>query len=275
MEREISKVLDPSMNKISAIHENRWLLEPGHWQEYDPFLLLAEDRFQKGAFASHPHRGMETFTYVMEGQLEHRDNKAGEGVLKAGDAQLMTAGKGVMHLEDPLPGETVHSLQLWINLPAVHKMTAPRYQNLNRDTLRKRYVDNAVVTVYSGCSGDVCAETENYVPLTIVEIEIEAGGSFTQDIPSEYNGFIYVVKGKGMFGSKETQGEKGQILWLSETNGAEISEISIKAADNLRLLLFAGKPLKESVVAKGPFVMNTEEEVQQAYADFRNGTFLD
>ena len=131
-ERGIRKIKTVNIQQNSPIHRNGYVLEPGNWKEYDPFLILMEDIFQKGAFDFHPHRGIETVTYVIDGTLEHQDNKAGFGKLEAGDVQWMTAGRGVIHKEDPAPGSTVHSLQLWINLPKIKKMTEPRYQNLKR-----------------------------------------------------------------------------------------------------------------------------------------------
>src|SRR4029453_1565336 len=129
--RSIKKVRTPEINHISSQHQNSFILEPGRFEEHDPFLLLAEDWFQRGSFSDHPHRGIETVTYVIKGRLEHFDNATGgKEELVAGDAQWMTAGGGVIHNEDPAEGEIVHSLQLWVNLPAADKMTTPRYQNL-------------------------------------------------------------------------------------------------------------------------------------------------
>lgn len=123
-----------------------WLL---NWEDVDPFLLMAEDYFVRGTFGMHPHRGIETVTYVIDGKLEHVDNKAGEGVLVPGDVQWMTAGKGIIHTEDPVAGETVHSLQLWVNLPSDKKMTEPRYQNMRAQDMPVRLEEGATIRVFS------------------------------------------------------------------------------------------------------------------------------
>lgn len=133
-QRRIIRTWDVHYKSPGGPHiRQAFVLEPGHWEEFDPFLLLAEDWFQRGTFDSHPHRGIETVTIVLEGHLEHRDNHGGHGLLGPGDVQWMTAGRGVIHAEEPVAGETVHSLQLWVNLPRARKMTEPRYQDLGRE----------------------------------------------------------------------------------------------------------------------------------------------
>lgn len=250
-----------------------FVLEPGRWEEFDPFLMMAEDWFQRGTFDDHPHRGIETVTFVLEGHLEHRDNHGGKGLLGPGDVQWMTAGRGIVHAEEPVPGETVHSLQLWLNLPRARKMAEPRYQDLSGDQVPVRRADRALVRVFSGSSGNVAANTLNHTPVTAVELVIDAGGSATQDLPGSYNGFLYVLEGSGVFGAEETRAEQGQVLWLGSANGAPQSDISIRAERPLRALLIAGEPLREPVAAYGPFVMNTMEEIKQAFADYQAGKF--
>jgi redox-sensitive bicupin YhaK (pirin superfamily) len=272
-QRDISRVWKVIHRQNSPTHKNGFILEPGNWEEYDPFLMLAEDWFQKGTFELHPHRGMETVTYVIEGKLEHFDNKAGRGELFPGDVQWMTAGSGVIHSEEPAEGETVHSLQLWVNLPSDKKMIEPRYQNLRSSDMPTINEDGSVIRVFSGSSGDVTSETKNHVPVTMVEFNLQPGATITQKLPGEYNGFLYVLEGKGTFGINNIEGEKGQVLWLGSANGAKDSEVKIHADDHLRVLLYAGKPVKEPVAARGPFVMNTEDEIRQAYRDYMDGKF--
>jgi redox-sensitive bicupin YhaK (pirin superfamily) len=275
IQRTIKKTWSAQFRQNSSIHRAGFLLEPGHWQEFDPFLIMAEDIFQKGSFDVHPHRGIETVTYVIDGELEHYDNKTGNGgVLKAGDVQWMTAGRGVVHLEDPAEGVTVHSLQLWINLPSQNKLTEPRYQNLRGSEMPVRNEEGATIRVFSGFSKGITAETKNYVPVSMVEMNIDAGAAVTQDLPGDYNGFFYVIEGEGAFGSNEAEAQKGQILWLGDGGAANQSEVTVRAKTNLKVLLYAGQPVRETVVARGPFVMNSEEEVQQAYQDYFNGEFV-
>ena len=273
--RDIQKIWTVQERTISNIHRAGAILEPGNWQAYDPFLLLMEDKFQKGAFDRHPHRGIETITYVIDGSINHYDSASGEGgKLQKGDMQLMTAGRGVIHNESPDDGEKVHLLQLWVNLPRKDKMTAPRYQNIQGKDVPVRKEEGAIIRVYSGSSGDVMSETLNYVPVTFVEMLVDQGASVSQDLPGDYNGYIYVLEGSGTFGENKIEAKKGQAMWLGSADEADKSFIQVHANENLRVILFAGPPLKEPIAAQGPFVMNTMEEIRQAYEDYRNGTFI-
>jgi quercetin 2,3-dioxygenase len=274
-ERDISKVWTASQNRLSPGHRNSLILEPGHWSEYDPFLFLAEDWFQRGAFDVHPHRGIETVTYVMEGKLEHYDNKTGgKDELLPGDAQWMTAGRGVIHKEDPAEGHTVHSLQLWVNLPSTEKMTEPRYQNLRSGSMPVRIEEGAKVVIFSGSSGEVQSNTKNVVPITMVEMQLEPGASVVQELPGSYNGFFFVLEGEGNFGREGTKGVERQALWLGTGQEGDPSVVSVTATSRLRVLLYAGEPVREPVAARGPFVMNTDEQIWQAYQDYRDGKFV-
>lgn len=273
MQRGITSTRTVAKQQQSSIHHNAMVLEPGLWDKNDPFLFLAEDWFQKGTFDVHPHRGIETVTYVIEGRLGHYDNQFGEGTLGPGDVQWMTAGSGVIHKEEPLEGDTVHSLQLWVNLPRDQKMTRPRYQNLRSQDMPVRHEDGVTIRVFSGSSGDVTAQTLNYVPVTMVEITAKAGSKVTQDLPGDYRGFLYVLEGTGIFGSNQQSGNAGQVLWMEDGQPTSNTEISIEAQTDLRVLLYAGRPLHEPVVAYGPFVMNTKEQIMQAFEDYQSGRF--
>ncbi|TLS36043.1 pirin family protein [Pseudalkalibacillus caeni] len=272
VQREIAKVWTVNHQRNSSTHKAGLILEPGRWEEFDPFLLMAEDWFGRGTFDFHPHRGMETVTYVLEEKLEHKDNHGGHGVLSPGDVQWMTAGSGIIHAEEPA-GETVHTLQLWINLPSSKKMTEPRYQDLRKEDMPERNEEGARITVFSGSSAGVKAQTDNNVPITMVDVELEKDASVTQDLPGSFNGFIYVLEGKGYFGKSETPGERNQVLWLGPGEEKAESEVAVRADEKLRFLLYAGEPIGEPVVARGPFVMNSDEEIRQAYDDYRMGKF--
>lgn len=273
--RDIKKVWTVNKRTVSDIHQAGPVLEPGHWEDFDPFLLMMEDQFQKGAFDVHPHRGIETLTFVIDGKLEHYDSVTGDGeTLENGDVQFMTAGRGVVHNESPEEGESVHLLQLWINLPRKYKMTEPRYQNLKAKDMPIRQEEGALIRVYSGSSGQVVSDTLNYAPVTFVEMIVDSGASVIQDLPGDYNGFIFVLEGSGTFGENKVEAQKGQAMWIGSADEAEMSSISVNAVNNLRIILFAGAPLREPVVARGPFVMNTEREIIEAYSDYRKGTFI-
>jgi quercetin 2,3-dioxygenase len=262
--------LIPRIN--SPIHKASVVLPPGDWQRFDPFLLMAEDNMKKGAFDYHPHRGIETVSYMIDGELHHKDNRGHKGVLRKGDAQWMSAGKGLLHLEEAAENGFAHLLQLWVNLPADKKMTEPRYQDILLGDTPIRSEDGVVYRIISGSSGSVNSATKNYTPVTMVEITVQAGYTAKQDFDEDYNGFIYVLEGSGRFGANRVQAGKQEVLWMSASVDSK-SEITIQAHDHLKVLVIAGKPLREPVVAYGPFVMNTEEQIKQAYQDLRAGEF--
>ncbi|GMA61581.1 pirin family protein [Alicyclobacillus fastidiosus] len=272
-QRSVQRVRTVHPHQQNPNHTVAMVIEPGNWSEHDPFLLLAEDWFEQGTFDVHPHRGIETVTYVIEGTLNHFDNRHGKGQLEPGDVQWMTAGRGVIHKEDPTPDQRVHSLQLWVNLKSEDKMTQPRYQNLRAEDMPVRKADGATVRVFSGSSADARATTKNYVPVTMVELTLDAGAEITQDLPGGYNGFIYILEGSGRFGAGAEYGEQHQVLWLDRREDVAESEVVIRAERDLRALLYAGQPVGEPVVAYGPFVMNTPAQIKQAFEDYAAGKF--
>jgi redox-sensitive bicupin YhaK (pirin superfamily) len=269
MERSVRRVAETSVHPgMNPQHRVRMVLEPGNWSEYDPFLMLAEDWFVPGTFGDHPHRGFETVTFVLEGEIEHRDNHGGKGVLQPGDAQWMTAGRGVVHTEEA-GRDGAHSLQLWLNLPSALKMSEPRYQDLRGAQMPVRNVEGGALRVFSGASGDVQGPALNHVPVTMIEMRLEAGAVVRQELPPEYNAFVYVIEGEGVFGRDRTEAHAEQVVWFTPERG----EVAIEAKTAMHAVLFAGEPLREPVAARGPFVMNTMGEIMQAYADFQSGKF--
>lgn len=272
VQREIKDKWALLPQKDTPIHKAGLALPPGNWEAFDPFLLMAEDDMKKGAFDYHPHRGIETVTYMIDGELKHMDNRGNKGELKKGDTQWMSAGKGLLHLEEAPENGFAHLLQLWVNLPSDKKMVEPRYQDILQSETPIRKEEGAEIRVISGSSGGVYSTTKNYTPVTMVEITLEAGHTVKQDFPADYNGFIYVLLGAGVFGTNEIEGKKQEVLWLSQSIDHG-SEILIRATEPLKLLVIAGKPLREPVVANGPFVMNTQEQIVQAFKDYREGKF--
>jgi hypothetical protein len=273
MERTVARIDTPPIQAgHGRDHRVRLVLEPGHWAEYDPFLMMAEDWFPPGTFGDHPHRGIETVTLVLEGELRHSDNHGGAGLLAPGDAQWMTAGRGIIHREEPAT-PLVHSLQLWVNLPASRKMTAPRYQDLRAADLPVRREPGARLRVYSGDSGGVSAKTENHVPITMVEFQVEPGAAVTHGLRAGDNAFLYVLSGTGRFGAEATPAQAGQVVWLSRDTADGPAEVRVQAETPLRAVLWSGPPVGEPVVSYGPFVMNTMDEIRQAFADYQAGRF--
>jgi redox-sensitive bicupin YhaK (pirin superfamily) len=244
------------------------LIEPGHWAETDPFLLMAEDWYGRGAFDSHPHRGFETVTYVIEGTNSHFDNRGNRGLIGPGEALWLTAGRGIVHNEIPVDDQLIHTLQLWVNLPQRDKLVEAGYQELTAARTRKRTLPGVEAIVFSGASGDVAAPTRNHARVTMVEVRLEPHSAFEQELPAEYNAFVVVLDGEGLVGASSTPVREGQVAWL-EREAAE-SKVRVESNDRrFRIILFAGRPLREPVVAQGPFVMNTMDEIQQAFADYR------
>jgi redox-sensitive bicupin YhaK (pirin superfamily) len=238
------------------------------WESTSPFLFLSEDWFSPpGGFEEHPHRGMQTVTIVLEGALEHRDHTGAHGILKAGDVQWMTAGHGVLHSE--MPKGPVHTLQLWLNLPRKLKMIPARYQDQRLADVPVRELENGEVRVYAGRSGDVSHGHGSDYPMSLLDIRLAKGGELRQEVPTGDRGFVYVLEGQATIGGKDVR--KGDVAWFEP--GAA-GELSMAAREDFRGLLFSGEPIHEPAVAYGPFVMNTPQEIQQAFVDYQQGRLV-
>ncbi|MDQ4073304.1 MAG: pirin family protein [Thermoproteota archaeon] len=276
-ERTISKVFDRHFVGEDEQADNKAiLLEPGHWKEFDPFLLLAEDWFSTRGFEWHPHRGIETITIVLDGELEHRDSRGGYGILRQGDVQWMTAGSGLLHREMAHKKQPVHTLQLWVNLPADKKMVKPRYQDLKREQVPVRKGCGWEARVFLGQSGGIKGPAANNVPVTMLDVYLSNDeSSFSQEIPAGEEGFVLVLSGEGRFGMDETTIKAGQIGYLSQTsiNDGPTNLTAKSGKKPLRFILWTGRPLHQPVVAHGPFVMNTKEQIIEAFEDYRAGAF--
>lgn len=251
---------------------------------FDPFLLLDEmgpmdlaPGEAKGA-PDHPHRGFETVTYMLSGRMEHKDSQGNSGRLGPGDVQWMTAGAGVVHSEMPerefaREGGRMHGFQLWVNLPARDKLMRPRYQEIPAEGIPSAVSEDGLVSVkvIAGEALGARAAIETRTPIVYLHYTIKPGGSVAQVVPEGFNVFAYVIDGEGRFGSDSRAGRDGQmILFDSDGEEARISNPS-DAREDLDVLLLGGLPLGEPVTRYGPFVMNTEAEIHQAFDDFRSG----
>jgi redox-sensitive bicupin YhaK (pirin superfamily) len=264
----VSHVIPQGAN--SQVENKQLVIGVEGWENTTPFLFLSEDWFAapKG-FEEHPHRGMQTVTVVLEGALEHRDHTGAHGILHAGDVQWMTAGHGVLHSEKPYGNETAHTLQLWLNLPRNMKMIPARYQDQRLADVPVRKLKQGEVRVYAGRSGDVQHSHGSDYPMSLLDIRLAAGGALKQQVSPKDRGFVYVLEGRATIGGKEV--EKGDVAWFEPGEG---DELSIAAAEDFRGLLFSGEPIREPAVAYGPFVMNTREEIQQAFLDYQAGKLV-
>jgi redox-sensitive bicupin YhaK (pirin superfamily) len=276
------------VNSIETIEGGGFLVRrpfpKASFSEFDPFLLLDEmgpievaPGEAKGA-PDHPHRGFETVSYMLAGDLEHKDSRGHAGRLRAGDVQWMTAGAGVVHAEMPSrefarQGGRMHAFQLWVNLPKRDKMIKPRYQEIPSAQIPKATSADGLVTV-SVIAGDAMGEKaviETRTPIIYLHYRIEPGGVATQQVPRAYNAFAYVVDGEGFFGAEGEHAGDGQMVLFAQ-DGDEVSIENAKHAKaTLEVLLIAGVPLNEPVARYGPFVMNTEAEIYQAIEDYQQG----
>lgn len=252
--------------------------------EFDPFLLLDEmgpmtlaPNQAKGA-PDHPHRGFETVTYMLSGQMEHKDSQGHAGKLSAGDVQWMTAGAGVIHSEMPSTefqrlGGTLHGFQLWVNLPREKKLMQPRYQEIPAASIPAARSNDGLVSVrvIAGESLGARAVIETVTPIMYLHFTLQPGGRVSQPVPPDYNAFAYVIDGAGLFGAEGETGADGQMVMFAPDGDEVRIENPPHAARELDVLLIAGVPLDEPVARYGPFVMNTEAEIRQAIEDYRSG----
>ena len=269
----------------------------GKTEDFDPFLLLDDfrndnpDHYRAG-FPWHPHRGIETITYILSGTVEHGDSLGNQGSLGAGDIQWMTAGRGILHQEMPKGDANgqMHGFQLWANLPAAHKMTAPRYQDVQATDIPEITDDDGtnarvICGTFWGQKGPV--EGINADP-RYLDIAVPPGGRKILPVETDRHAFAYIFAGAGTFRdasapqsvktehldlsgevSREEMGNRSLVLF---DNG---NEVTVQAgAQGIRFLLVSGRPLEEPAAWRGPIVMNTQEELQQAFSELQNGTFI-
>lgn len=241
----------------------------------DPFLLL--DAFRSddpddyiAGFPPHPHRGFETVTYLLAGVMQHRDSAGHAGILRAGGVQWMTAGRGIEHSEMPQQENGLLSgFQLWVNLPAEQKMAHPRYQEYEPEEIPLEQRDDGTeVRVIAGTTSQGTAGPVHQIAAQPIyfDVTLPDTTNFIESIPSGHNGFVYVIDGALRIGEETIAADTLALL----TDG---DHLSVTASDNSRFLLIAGKPIDEPIARSGPFVMNTAEEIHQAYADYRSGDF--
>ncbi len=251
---------------------------------FDPFLLLDEMGpvdYRPGEAVGapdHPHRGFETVTYLLDGEFEHEDSAGNRGTLRQGDIQWMTAGDGVVHSEMPSErirreGGRVHGFQLWVNLPARDKRTAPRYQEVAAATLPvARSADGlADVKVIAGEALGVAARVQTRTPILYFDVTLRPGGTVTLATPASFSVAAYVFEGASAVGEPAQRLEEGAFAMLGA--GESLTLAADAAGSGARILVIGGEPLREPVARYGPFVMNSEGEIREALDDYRSGRF--
>ena len=273
---EVNKIVLPVLSSDGAgVKLKRSIgVEPNY---YDPFLMLdefgSEDKDDYiGGFPAHPHRGIETVTYMLHGEFEHEDSTGSKGRMKAGDVQWMKTGSGIIHSEMPAMSEgKLQGFQLWINMPAKLKMTKPNYIYINSNEIQT-YDDGetkvkAIAGKFKNIEGPV--KGHNVEPIYF-DVELNDKKEFNFELPNTHNSLIYLVSGEIKVGSKNhNQIKDSNLILLSKGDN-----LLVKAVKKSKFLLISGKPINEKIARGGPFVMNTKSEILDAVNDFHNGTFV-
>jgi len=251
--------------------------------QVDPFLLL--DHLGPVTWGpgegigapDHPHRGFETVTYLLSGGFQHKDSAGHAGKLTPGDVQWMTAGSGVVHSELPSDefmrdGGVMHGFQIWVNLPARDKMMKPRYQEIPKTGVPEALsADGKVkVRVIAGAALGKSAVIETRTPIYFLHFTVQPGGEVMQEVPAGYNALVYLISGSVQVGTENKNAREGQMVQLGDGDTVRLA-VAGDAGSPADFLLLAGQPLKEPVARYGPFVMNTREEIEQAFRDYQSG----
>lgn len=244
--------------------------------DFDPFLMFdafdssTPSDFIKG-FPWHPHRGIETVTYLVHGDIEHQDSLGNKGSILSGDCQWMTAGSGIIHQEMPQPSERMLGAQLWINLPQKDKMTHPAYNEIKAEQIPLLKDEKSEIRIVAGeYKGTKAAMQGQFVDATYLDVKMEANGELTIQTKEGETVFVYVLDGEAFFGTEEKKVETRSAALFGDGEG-----LMFRTKDkSIRMLVLAGKPLKEPISWGGPIVMNTRAELETAFDELDNGTFI-
>lgn len=245
-------------------------------EDFDPFLML--DAFDSSnpndytrGFPWHPHRGIETVTYLVTGIIEHADSLGNRGVIEEGGCQWMTAGSGILHQEMPRAVPRMLGMQLWVNLPQKDKMTAPQYRDLAGELIPRVQEDGARIGVIAGRYGSTAGATEgDFVKTTMLDVELQPAVPFRLPVTAENNLFVYIFEGSARFGGTQQETPSQRAVLFGQGD-----EFIAQAGDSgARFVLFAARPLREPIAWGGPIVMNTREELRAAFREIEAGTFI-
>jgi redox-sensitive bicupin YhaK (pirin superfamily) len=275
--RTIEKSIEPQTAIEGAGVKLRRSIAPRASNEYDPFLLFDHFAFNDPlegpirGFPYHPHRGIETVTYMLEGSTHHRDSLGNAGLIGPGDVQWMSSGRGILHEEMPRrgPSGNIYGFQLWVNLPSHLKMSEPRYQEVAAATIPTYEKDGVRIRVVAGTVENVTGPVVDIAASPLyLDLQLAPDREWTQPIPSGHTVLAYVFEGEGVFSGQTVESVK--LLKFSDGDHIHIKTEN----DPVRFMLMAGAPFKEPIVPYGPFVMNTLDEIKQTLAELRNGTFI-
>ncbi len=253
---------------------NMVLAGGGELSERDPFILMDEEWMQKPqGFPPHPHAGFEAITYVLQGEVEHWNSRGDHAVARAGDTQWMIAGRGIVHSETPHGNGSVHLLQLWVNLPSANKRLPPRYQHLPARTLPRWHEAGVWGRVIAGSLRGLRSPMPNTWPIVMADVRLERGATFREALPAGYNTYIYVLSGSGTLGIDGTAFRSGEVVNFTSSDDQCSECIEFLAAEAAQFVLWAGPPIREPIVSKDGFVMNTVAEIERARRDYDAGQF--
>ncbi|MBO6480887.1 MAG: pirin family protein [Pelagibacteraceae bacterium] len=276
-EIEIKKIVEPVETSDGAGVKLKRSIGTSAINYLDPFLLLDEfgsenkDDYMAG-FPPHPHRGIETVTYMLEGKFEHKDSTGAKGIMSSGDVQWMKTGGGIIHSEMPAMSDgKLHGFQLWVNMPAKLKMSKPEYIYLDAKQIKIYKDEEKKIKIIAGkfknYEGPI--KGHNVEPIYF-DIELREENEFKFDLPLNHNSFIYLVEGNIKIGKDKHQRIDGSSLIVLKKG----KNLNVKALKRSKFLLIAGKPIGEAIARGGPFVMNTKQEILQAMEDYNNGNFI-
>ncbi len=282
--RTISQTINPQTAIEGAGVRLLRSISPRVSNEFDPFLLFDHFAFNDPlegpirGFPYHPHRGIETVTYMLEGSTAHRDSLGNEGVIGPGDVQWMSSGRGILHEEMPRRGASgnIYGFQLWVNLPSHLKMSEPRYQEVTAATIPTYEKDGVKIRVVAGTADNVTGPVVDISGSPLyMDVELAPGIEWQFPIPSGHTLITYVFQGEGVFSGDPSTGSGLTIDAPKMLKYADGDHITVKTEnDSVRFMLISGAPFKEPIVPYGPFVMNTIEEIQETIKELRNGTFI-
>jgi len=274
---EVKKIIEPIAASDGAGVKLKRSIGTHLIDYHDPFLMLDEFGSENkddyiGGFPPHPHRGIETVTYMLSGEFEHEDSTGAKGKMSSGDVQWMKTGGGIIHSEMPAMTEgKLHGFQLWVNMPAKFKMNKPEYIYIDAKEMQIHKDDDKKVKVIAGKFGEAEGPVKGHnVEPVYFDIEIEKEKEFTFNLPSTHNSLIYLIEGEVKVGEQNHNPIKNSTLIIL-TRGEKLKVFSLTKA---KFLLISGKPIGEPIARGGPFVMNTKEEILKAVQDYHNGTFV-
>ena len=276
-EIEIKKIVEPVETSDGAGVKLKRSIGTPTVNYLDPFLLLDEfgsenkDDYMAG-FPPHPHRGIETVTYMLEGKFEHKDSTGAKGIMSSGDVQWMKTGGGIIHSEMPAMADgKLHGFQLWVNMPAKLKMSKPEYIYLDAKQIKIYKDEEKKIKIIAGKFKNYEGPIKGHgVEPIYFDIELREENEFKFDLPLNHNSFIYLVEGNIKIGKDEHQRIDGSSLIVLKKG----KNLNVKALKRSKFLLIAGKPIGEAIARGGPFVMNTKQEILQAMEDYNNGNFI-